>query len=253
VTTDLKWAETASRATSGGASRLVHHGTIAAPNDDGTSPTVAIVVDAVPSSVSLSRAGRTSARFVAVVVASVGMAPSFNVTAAAVSEHTAMQPVATATLVREHVAAWTELTSSRIEVGGRASSERAWQIQTHFASSYYYLLSTVRADWSLGGFSPGGLASQNYEGAVFMDQEFYMAGGLVLMQPQLAMSAARYRIESAPAAAKIAKVFGYDGLMFAWTSAANGAPFGCCDGKGGFENCIEQHITPDVVFFFQQV
>ena len=28
---------------------------------------------------------------------------------------------------------------------------------------------------------------------------------------------------------------------------------GCCDGKGGFEDCIEQHITPDVVFFFQQI
>ena len=80
-----------------------------------------------------------------------------------------------------------------------------------------------------------------------------LAGGLVLLQPQLAESAAQYRIESAPAAAKIAKVFGYDGLMFAWTSAANGAPFGCCDGRGGFENCIEQHVTPDVAFFFQQL
>jgi trehalose/maltose hydrolase-like predicted phosphorylase len=41
--------------------------------------------------------------------------------------------------------------------------------------------------------------------------------------------------------------------MFPWTSAAKGYPFGCCAGGHNFENCIEQHITPDVGFFLQQI
>jgi hypothetical protein len=48
----------------------------------------------------------------------------------------------------------------------------------------------------------------------------------------------------------------YQGAMFPWTSAAGGYAFGCCDGNRGgegFENCIEQHITPDVAFWLQQV
>ena len=172
VTTDVVWSANASGLAARGSLLLIHQGTIAQPNDDGNSPTVAIVVDAVPASVTLSRGTRASVRFVAVVVASVGMPSGFNVTAAAFDEHLAVESVETAALMREHVGAWAELMTSRIEVGGTSTSERAWQIQTHFSSSYYYLLSTIRADWSLGGFSPGGLASQNYEGAVFMDQEF---------------------------------------------------------------------------------
>lgn len=40
--------------------------------------------------------------------------------------------------------------------------------------------------------------------------------------------------------------------MFSWTSAYKGRPFGCCAGKGAYEDCLEQHITPDVAFSFMQ-
>eukprot|EP00035_Acanthoeca_spectabilis_P014265 m.271436 g.271436 ORF g.271436 m.271436 type:complete len:952 (-) comp16091_c0_seq1:156-3011(-) len=248
TSSDFSWV--ASPPTSSG--ELLHTGTITSPNDDGTSPTVAVAVDHVPLNVTLS-AANGSIRFVAVVIASVGLPNGTNVTAAAANEFANLSTVATADLLAEHTVAWADLTAPRIELGGRNSSVGAWQLQTHFWSSYYYLMSTIRSDWGLGGFSPGGLASQNYQGAVFMDQELYMAQGLLLFHPELALSAAQYRIDSAPASARIAKLFGYEGLMYAWTAAAGGNPFGCCSGKGGFEDCIEQHITPDVAFFLQQI
>jgi hypothetical protein len=43
----------------------------------------------------------------------------------------------------------------------------------------------------------------------------------------------------------IAATFGYDGTMVAWTAAYQGRPFGCCSGKGGYEDCLEQHVTGD--------
>ena len=80
-----------------------------------------------------------------------------------------------------------------------------------------------------------------------------MAQALLHFNPELALAAAQYRLDSADAARTIASIFGYKGVMFAWTSASKGHPFGCCSGKGGFENCIEQHITPDVTWLLAQI
>ena len=137
---------------------LVHTGTMAKPNDDGIAPTVAIIVDDIPHSLTLSP--NNIARFVAVVIASVGQPNGTNVTHQAINEFSNLPR---ALLLAEHVSAWTQLTTPRVEILGVDRSRRAWQLQTHFWSSYYYLMSTVRGDWSLGGMSPGGLASQNYE------------------------------------------------------------------------------------------
>jgi trehalose/maltose hydrolase-like predicted phosphorylase len=49
------------------------------------------------------------------------------------------------------------------------------------------------------------------------------------------------------AAEKQAEVFGYKGAQFPWCTVSFGRSAGCCDGKGGEELCLEQHITPDVV------
>jgi trehalose/maltose hydrolase-like predicted phosphorylase len=226
----------------------LHAGTTALADDEGNKQTVAIQTHVIPASVTLHKGSVES--FISAVVASVGQASGFDIKAAAAEEH-ASAVAEQEGLLTEHAAAWSKLWRSRVEVEGAADSPRAWDVQTHVYSSLYYLQSSIRADWTLGGLSPGGLASQNYEGAVFMDQELYMAQGLLLFHPELTLSAAQYRIDGAEAAAKVAKVFGYKGLMYPWTSAANGYPFGCCNGQGGFENCIEQHITPDVAFFMQ--
>lgn len=41
-------------------------------------------------------------------------------------------------------------------------------------------------------------------------------------------------------------------LRFPWCAVSFGRSAGCCDGKGGYELCLEQHITPDVGFSMQQ-
>ena len=41
-------------------------------------------------------------------------------------------------------------------------------------------------------------------------------------------------------------------MQFPWCTVSFGRSAGCCDGKGGEELCLEQHITPDVGFAMQQ-
>jgi trehalose/maltose hydrolase-like predicted phosphorylase len=41
---------------------------------------------------------------------------------------------------------------------------------------------------------------------------------------------------------------GFGGAMAAWTSAYAGNPFGCCSGSGGFEDCLEHHVSGDIAF-----
>jgi hypothetical protein len=228
----------------------LHVGSTTLEDDAGHRPSVAIQTHTIPSKIVL-QAGSVHS-FVASVVSSVGEPVGYDIAAAAAREHASAVADADK-LLAEHTEAWAELWLSRIEVEGEDDQPRAWDIQTHISSSFYYLVSSIRADWALGGLSPGGLASQNYEGAVFMDQELYMAQGLLMFHPELTLSAAQYRIDGKEAAAKIATLFGYDGLMFPWTSAAKGNAFACCSGHGSFENCLEQHITPDVAFFLQQI
>ena len=49
-----------------------------------------------------------------------------------------------------------------------------------------------------------------------------------------------------------ASVFGWKGAQFPWCTVSFGRSSGCCSGSGGFELCLEQHITPDVGFAMQQ-
>ncbi|UJR22365.1 hypothetical protein I4U23_025427 [Adineta vaga] len=122
---------------------------------------------------------------------------------------------------------------------------RALDIAQHVNVSLYYLLSSTREDWPYG-ISPGGLASQSYSGVIFMDMDWYMMPALLPFYPSIAANIIRYRYNSLEESRKIAQTFGYKGSMFAWTASYFGRPQGCCDGKGGWELCIEQHVTGDV-------
>ncbi|CAF5211442.1 unnamed protein product, partial [Rotaria magnacalcarata] len=79
----------------------------------------------------------------------------------------------------------------------------------------------------------------------------YMMPALLPFYPSRAESLLRYRYNSLDASNNIALRFGYNGSMFAWTAAYLGRAEGCCDGKGGWELCIEQHITGDVAVAVQ--
>ena len=155
-----------------------------------------------------------------------------------------------AALFAEHVESWAELYDSGIDITPDDTAtpiNRGVDIALHANSSLYYLYSSIRDDWS-PGVSPGGASTQNYQGAVFMDMDWWMEPSLTLMAPTLARSLLEYRFLSINASQHIAQVFGYKGAMFAWTAAMVGRAFGCCDGRGGYEDCLEQHVTGDVAF-----
>ncbi len=63
-------------------------------------------------------------------------------------------------LLAEHVAAWSKLWESGVEVGGDDELARA------INGSQYFILSSIREDWPYG-LSPGGLASGGYHGHTF--------------------------------------------------------------------------------------
>ncbi|CAF0967714.1 unnamed protein product [Adineta steineri] len=177
-------------------------------------------------------------------------------------------------LFQEHVHAWKKLWKSGIDIEPLedhpfvlpkiimdtdknhendtviTTFSRSLDIAQHINSSMYYLLSSSRDDWPYG-ISPGGLASQSYSGAIFFDMDWYMMPALLPFYPSHAANILRFRYNSLEESNNIAKIFGYNGSMFAWTASYFGRPQGCCDGKGGWENCIEQHITGDVAVAVQ--
>jgi hypothetical protein len=229
----------------------VFRGNTTRTNESGVADTAVIVSRTVPSTLVL-RPGKVE-RFLAVVTTTVAMPASYDPVAAAIAEyHSAVENAAT--LLPTHVQAWKSIwDSGSIEVLGVSedTSGRALDIQSHLHSSFYYLISSIREDWPHGAMNPGGLASDNYD-TVFFDMEFYMEPALLWFWAPLARAMTQFRFEGLAAAEKQAEVFGYKGAQFPWCTVSFGRSSGCCDGKGGFELCLEQHITPDVGFAMQQ-
>eukprot|EP01084_Bolivina_argentea_P111777 199373_1 len=60
-------------------------------------------------------------------------------------------------------------------------------IQRHINSSLYYLLSSIRYDW-FPGVSPGGISTQNYQGAVFFDMDWYINPAFFLLNHNISHS-----------------------------------------------------------------
>eukprot|EP00943_MAST-04B_sp_MAST-4B-sp1_P003954 g3954.t1 len=121
-------------------------------------------------------------------------------------------------------------------------------------ASLYYILSSAREDYPWG-LSPGGLASQGYNGHTFWDQESWMYPPVLLLNQRLARSILEYRynhISGAYSKAHNASFYppqGFDGLMFPWESAFTGeeaCPVQASTGK------YEQHITGDIAIALRQ-
>jgi hypothetical protein len=168
-------------------------------NESGARDTAVIVSRIVPSSLLLKKG--VIERFMATVTTTVAMEPGYDVVAAAVAEYDdAVGASIAPQLLATHTAAWAQIwANGTIEVlpttppqpdtastlqpdagddgvergGATESGQRALDIQSHLYSSFYYLISSIRADWPHGALNPGGLASDNYD-TVFFDMEFYM-------------------------------------------------------------------------------
>lgn len=92
-------------------------------------------------------------------------------------------------LFSRHAELWQERSlRGRIEVEGDLALAQAVN------SSLYFLRASAREDWA-HGLSPGGLASNAYNGHTFWDQETWMLPPLLLLEPELARSLLRYRFD----------------------------------------------------------
>ena len=110
-------------------------------------------------------------------------------------------------LLSEHKSAWREVWNR-----GKIDIEGNLELAQSVYASFYYILSSTRHDWPYG-LSPGGLpGGEEYMGHTFWDQDIWMYPPLVLLQPDLARAALRYRFERLPAARRIAKQYGHRGM-----------------------------------------
>ncbi|GMI15432.1 hypothetical protein TrVE_jg5294 [Triparma verrucosa] len=138
----------------------------------------------------------------------------------------------------DHTLAFADLFESGVEVTGRTDVSRAVN------SSLYYILSAIRAD-TFYSLSPGGLASNSYNGHTFWDCETWMLPPLTLLRPEVAKSALIYRFNRLTGAKLKAKSYDppYAGAMFPWESASTGEEVTPAWAATGAR---EQHISADI-------
>lgn len=137
------------------------------------------------------------------------------------------------TLLAAHVAQWAaRWESGSLDVEGDLFLAQALN------SSLYAIRSSIRPDMPYG-LSPGGLASNAYEGHTFWDQETWMWPPLLMLDPPCAKSALQYRWDRRVGARNKSHACGLpnhassggrgalkglpgDALMFPWESCLTG-------------------------------
>eukprot|EP01022_Parablepharisma_sp_SALTPOND_P032450 TRINITY_DN8460_c0_g1_i2.p1 TRINITY_DN8460_c0_g1~~TRINITY_DN8460_c0_g1_i2.p1 ORF type:complete len:729 (+),score=78.46 TRINITY_DN8460_c0_g1_i2:210-2396(+) len=147
-------------------------------------------------------------------------------------------------LMESHIQAWKELRQKGASIHLEGFSDLAKATN----SSIYELLISMREDvpWSN---SPGGLATNFYNGHIFWDFETWMYPALLVMYPSLARTGLEYRLNHIEGAQKKAKDNKYLGAMWPWESAYSGdetTPTSANTGK------MEHHISGDIVFAARQ-
>eukprot|EP01028_Stygiella_incarcerata_P003587 TRINITY_DN1736_c0_g1_i3.p1 TRINITY_DN1736_c0_g1~~TRINITY_DN1736_c0_g1_i3.p1 ORF type:complete len:765 (-),score=196.94 TRINITY_DN1736_c0_g1_i3:70-2364(-) len=143
-----------------------------------------------------------------------------------------------------HALEWSTLWQSGIQID-HLETARA------INASLYFLLSSIREDHHFS-VSPGGLATNGYNGHVFWDAETWMFPPLCALYPSLAENVIKYRFNRIAGAEAKAKSYkqGYQGTMWPWESAFSGqetCPVSAPTGQ------LEQHISADVMIAIQQM
>lgn len=240
-----------------GSAPAVFSGATVRASDAGEVPNVTVALDIVPPTIILSPS-TPRVRFLTAVATSIdfpgGAGSVADVAALARAEYASAASLSWDALLQEHVSAWAVLNLAGIDIAPASDDPAdvafAADIESHARASTYYLFSSLRDDHP-HGISPGGLASQNYQGAIFMDADWWAEPALLFLSPPLAASILQYRFNTLPVMTHLATVFGFDafgGAMSAWTAAYLGNPFGCCDAHGEYEDCLEHHISGDIAF-----
>ena len=133
-------------------------------NETGSKDTVCIVTTDVPPTLALTT--DKIVRFISAITTTANHHPFYDPLVNAVAEFSSAASEANASaLLASHEAAWHALNGGDVgvEVLGVAEDKtgRALDLQSHIHSSFYFLQSSIRADWPHGALNPGGLASDN--------------------------------------------------------------------------------------------
>jgi hypothetical protein len=138
-----------------------------------------------------------------------------------------------------HAAAWSDLWSSEIQVGGQP------ELQDWVRANLYALWSSIRAGAD-DSISPVGLSSDNYAGLIFWDAETWMYPSLLAMHPDAARSILEYRRKTLPGARSNAVQLGYQGIFYPWNGAGTGDLWQECHSWNP-PHCITQiHLQGDI-------
>ncbi|KAL0484176.1 acid trehalase-like protein [Acrasis kona] len=158
--------------------------------------------------------------------------------------HETLAPQNEDALHQHHTSEWDSIWESGLDIEGDINTARVLN------SSQYYILSSIRSDWSFS-LTPGGLASNAYNGHVFWDAETWMYPTLLMLHPSISRTIIQYREERIDEAKNKAKSYGlnYKGIMFPWESAFTGAETCPTSASTGL---YEIHITGDVLYSIQQ-
>eukprot|EP01084_Bolivina_argentea_P106703 190888_1 len=239
---------------------MIYEGQLTQSSDEGYRFNVTVVKDVIPNKIHFD-ANNNKYIFISSLMTT--MPDDDNINNSAMNEYlNARSLIKNNSLIIQHENEWDILHESGIDIwpfpnntqnddaiiglnGLGMNFNTANSIAGHVNSSLYYLYSSIRSDWNHGA-SPGGIGTGMYRGAVFFDMDWYINPAFFLLNHNISHSLLEYRFISINASLNIAKQFGYNGSMYAWTAAYKGKPFGCCSGKGGYEDCLEQHITPDI-------
>ena len=135
-----------------------------------------------------------------------------------------------------HNNAWADLWQSDIIVEGDP------QAQQDIHSMLYHHYAFFRDD-NPASCSPMGLSGLGYQGHVFWDTETWMYPVLLLMRPEIARQALRYRFDRLPQARMKAYMHGFKGAMFPWESGDAGQEVVA---PNNMYPSTENHITADI-------
>jgi trehalose/maltose hydrolase-like predicted phosphorylase len=143
----------------------------------GNLTTLAMVSTDAPAAVVLKAGDQISTAFITVVVTSLN---STDTMADAQATYARATQAGAPALLASHAAAWAaRWDQGSLEVEGDLFLAGALN------SSLYAIRSAIRPDWPFG-LSPGGLASDAYNGHTFWDQETWMYPPLLLLDPDCA-------------------------------------------------------------------
>jgi hypothetical protein len=183
------------------------------PEVEGSAHTrFALMATPAPDSVDVPSEGHITIYALTAIATSLNSTDPSATVKALLSRYTANDFAQARNLRAEHSALWRQRTArGHLEVEGDLALAQAVN------ASLYYIRASVREDWP-HGISPGGLASNAYNGHTFWDQETWMYPPVLMLEPGLARSMLQYRADRLQPAREKAKRCskGDDSFMNMW-------------------------------------